>query len=134
MHTGSQSQRHSFRYVVSLRLYPCSITGATVLDYLCFDLLSTFFLSTRRSIRLLRFCLAFTMVLLGSLEIALKCTRPRQRFWFMLGGILCQRAGCVKEENIKNTTCIIFSSQLYLEYQNLSCSMLLLMNLHFGTT
>ena len=35
-------------------------------------------------------------LLLGSLEIALKCTRPRQRFWFMLGEILRPRAGCVK--------------------------------------
>ena len=26
--------------------------------------------------------------LLGSLEIALKRTRPRQRFWILLGGIL----------------------------------------------
>jgi hypothetical protein len=35
-------------------------------------------------------------LLLGSLEIALKCTRPRQRFCFMLGGILCQRGEVVK--------------------------------------
>ena len=33
---------------------------------------------------------------LGSLEIALKRTRPRQRFWILLGEILCQRARCVK--------------------------------------
>ena len=40
-------------------------------------------------------------LLLGSLEIALKCTRPRQRFCCisnMLGEILCQRDEVVKEE------------------------------------
>jgi hypothetical protein len=31
------------------------------------------------------FAYAFTMVLLGSLVIALKCTRPRQRFIYVIG-------------------------------------------------
>src|SRR4026209_1607412 len=52
--TGKGSQRHSFRYATLLWLYPCSITGAPELGYWL-----PFARSTRRSIRLLRFCLAF---------------------------------------------------------------------------
>jgi hypothetical protein len=40
----------------------------------------------------------FTIQPFGSLGIALKRTRPRQRFWFMLGGISRPRTGCVKDE------------------------------------
>jgi hypothetical protein len=42
------------------------------------------------------FAYAFTMILLGSLVIALKCTRPRQRFMYYVGrysmteGGMCQ--------------------------------------------
>ncbi len=81
MQQGGKASVTLFRYVAHLRLYPCSITGAPELGYLH---LRAFARSTRRSIRLLRFCLAFTIPsedrLLGSLEIALKRTRPRQRF------------------------------------------------------
>jgi len=35
--TGKGSQRHSFRYAAGLRLYPCPITGAPELGYLCIN-------------------------------------------------------------------------------------------------
>src|SRR5258706_4449677 len=81
--TGKGSQRHSFRYVALLRLYPCSITGAAELGYL-------FSCSPVQLGGPFGFC-AFALlspVLLGSLEIALKRTRPRQRFCYVVGGIL----------------------------------------------
>ena len=90
--TGKGSQRHSFRYAALLRLYPCSITGAAELGYLLacspvqlggpFD-----------------FC-AFALLSplsLGSLEIALKCTRPRQRFYYV-GRYSMTEGGCCQEE------------------------------------
>jgi len=85
--TGRKSQRHFFqvrRTAYSVRLYPCSITGAPELGYLRF---------TRSPVQLggpFGFC-AFALLsefLLGSLEIALKRTRPRQRFCIVLSGIV----------------------------------------------
>jgi hypothetical protein len=63
-----------------------------------------FALSTRRSIRLLRFCLACTLrsfptALLGSLEIALKRTRPRQRFCYVVGRYSMTEQDPCQEEN-----------------------------------
>jgi hypothetical protein len=91
--TGKGSQRHSFqvRHIAcGVWLYPCSITGAPELGYwfLWFRRLR---LDQRSPIQLggpFGFC-AFALLapcghsrprLLGSLEIALKRTRPRQRF------------------------------------------------------
>ena len=38
---------------------------------------------------------------LGSLEIALKCTRPRQRFWYVVGqDCMTEGGGCQEVENI----------------------------------
>jgi hypothetical protein len=71
--------------------------------------LSAFSLSTRRSIRFLRFCLALiTLVSIhafgvldqrpGSLKIALKRTRPRQRFWLYVGrDCMTEGGGCQGE-------------------------------------
>jgi hypothetical protein len=82
--TGKGSQRHSFqvRHIAcGMWLYPCSITGAPELGYL--RLCSPVQLGGPFG-----FC-AFALLspcghsrprLLGSLEIALKRTRPRQRF------------------------------------------------------
>src|SRR5262245_17398862 len=55
MQQGGKASVTLFRYVANWRLYPCSITGATELGYLL-----PFACSTRRSIRLLRFCLIYT--------------------------------------------------------------------------
>ena len=84
MQQGGKSQRHSFqvrRTAEGVRLYPCSITGAPELNY-------SFTLSFFQLGGPFGFC-AFALLtpcsrlrprLLGSLEIALKRTRPRQRF------------------------------------------------------
>jgi len=61
--TENSSQRHSFQIRHLSWLYPCSITGAPELGYLVWSGRPrpyTFTRSTRRSIRLLRFCLAYT--------------------------------------------------------------------------
>ena len=54
--TGMRASVTLFRYVADWRLYLCSITGAPELGYLRLRAIAR---STRRSIRLLRFCLAF---------------------------------------------------------------------------
>ncbi len=80
-------------------LYPCSVTGAPELGYLGLD--GEFSAPT---VHLFNSEVHSASALLpglhhmppGSLEIALKRTRPRQRFWFMLGGIVCRRRGDVK--------------------------------------
>ena len=41
------------------------------------------------------------LVLPGSLEIALKRTRPRQRLCMLLDGILCASEGTVKREDLE---------------------------------
>jgi hypothetical protein len=94
--TGRGSQRHSFRYVANWRLYPCSITGAAELGYLPGV---RPFNSEVHSTSALLPCFQTAVIpdrVPGSLEIALKCTCPRQRFFVLLGGILCERRGCVK--------------------------------------
>jgi hypothetical protein len=70
MQQGGKSQRHSFqiRHIAcGVWLYPCSITGAPELGYSFWSRYGlhptrppSFALLTRRSIRLLRFCLACT--------------------------------------------------------------------------
>jgi len=83
MQQGGKASVTLFRYVALQRLYPCLITEATGLGYL----------RVRSPVQLggpFDFC-AFALLSplsLGSLEIALKCTRPRQRIWIMLVGIL----------------------------------------------
>jgi len=94
--TGRGCQRHSFRYAANWRLYPCSITGAAELGYL----------------------LVCSPVQLGgpfdfcAFALLSDCShsRPRARlsgnrfevylsssaFFMLLGGILCERHGCVK--------------------------------------
>ena len=106
MQQGGKASVTLFRYAAHVRLYPCSITGAPELGYLLRqgDPAPThvFALSTRRSIRLLRFCLAptimvFRPILPGSLEIALKRTRPRQRFYYLVGRDCMTEAGRCQE-------------------------------------
>ena len=86
------SQRHSFqvrRTAEGVRLYPCSITGAPELGYLHRSVRP--FNSEVHSASALLPCLQTAVIpdrVLGSLEIALKRTRPRQRFWILLVGIL----------------------------------------------
>jgi hypothetical protein len=80
MQQGMEASVTLFRYVATLRLYPCSITGAPELGYL-------FACSPVQLGGPFDFC-AFALLsefLLSSLEIALKCTRPRQRFWLYVG-------------------------------------------------
>jgi len=84
MQQGEKASVTLFRYVALQRLYPCLITEATGLGYLPEGVRP--FNSEVHSTSALLPC--FHRVLLGSLEIALKCTRPRQRIWIMLVGIL----------------------------------------------
>ncbi len=87
--TGMRASVTLFRYVALLRLYPCSITGATELGYLVLHVRP--FNSEVHSASALLPCFQTAVNpdrVLGSLEIALKRTRPRQRFWIMLGGIV----------------------------------------------
>jgi hypothetical protein len=77
MQQGGKASVTLFRYVASLRLYPCSITGAPELGYLCLSVRP--FNSEVHSASALLLC--FHHVPLGSLEIALKRTRPRQRLY-----------------------------------------------------
>ncbi len=42
------------------------------------------------------------MVLLGSLVIALKCTRPRQRFMYVIGRYSMTEGGMCQEEEWNN--------------------------------
>ena len=92
MQQGGKSQRHSFqvrRTAKGVRLYPCSITGAPELGYLRLRVRP--FNSEVHSASALLPCSHPAVIpdrVLGSLEIALKRTRPRQRFWIMLGEIL----------------------------------------------
>jgi len=77
MQQGGKSQRHSFqvRHIAcGVWLYPCSITGAPELGYSF-----PFALSLGGPFSFCAFAL-LSPHLLGSLEIALKRTRPRQRF------------------------------------------------------
>ncbi len=112
--TGKGSQRHSFRYVANLRLYPCSITRAPELGYLVWIGVDP--IPTCSPVQLggpFGFC-AFallsslgldTFVLdhrLGSLEIALKRTRPRQRFWYVVGRDCMTEGGGCQEGNSKS--------------------------------
>jgi len=89
MQQGGKASVTFFRYAATLRLYPCSVTGAPELGYL------------PEGVRPFNSEVHSASALLpgshpavipdrapGSLEIALKRTRPRQRFWFMLGGIV----------------------------------------------
>ena len=72
-----------------MRLYPCSITGAPELGYLPEGVRP--FNSEVHSASALLPCFQTAVIadrVLGSLEIALKRTRPRQRFWILLVGIL----------------------------------------------
>ncbi len=87
--TGRKASVTLFRYVALLRLYPCSITGAPELGYLRLRCVRPFN-SEVHSVSALLPCFqtVVSRPLLGSLEIALKRTRPRQRFWIMLVGIL----------------------------------------------
>lgn len=87
MQQGGKSQRHSFQVrhtTYGVWLYPCSITGATELGYLRLRVRP--FNSEVHSASALLPCLH--RLLLGSLEIALKRTRPRQRFWYLISGIV----------------------------------------------
>lgn len=81
--TEKISQRHFCQVRLTLlRLYPCSITGAPELGYLCWARKPRpyvhLFNSKVHSVSAL--LPRFQNVLLGSLEIALKRTRPRQSF------------------------------------------------------
>ena len=82
--TGRKSQRHFFqvRHIAfGLWLYPCSITGAPELGYLPGGVRP--FNSEVHSASALLPCFQTAVIpdrVLGSLEIALKRTRPRQRF------------------------------------------------------
>ena len=87
MQQGGKSQRHSFqvRHIAcGVWLYPCSVTGAPELGYLRLRVRP--FNSEVHSASALLPC--FHRDLLGSLEIALKRTRPRQRFCYIVSGIL----------------------------------------------
>jgi hypothetical protein len=85
MQQGGKSQRHSFqvrRTTKGVRLYPCSITGAPELGYLPVGVRP--FNSEVHSASALLPCFQTAVIpdrVLGSLEIALKRTRPRQHFY-----------------------------------------------------
>ena len=89
MQQGEKASVTLFRYAARLRLYPCSITGATELNYS----LSFSFFQLKGPFSFCAFALLSSLGLdtfvldhrLGSLEIALKRTRPRQRFCYVIG-------------------------------------------------
>ena len=90
----------------SVRLYPCSITGAAGLGYSYRTGVNP--VPTCSPVQLggpFDFC-AFALLselLLGSLEIALKCTRPRQRICSIVGQYsMTEERGCQEEEISSN--------------------------------
>jgi len=110
--TGKGSQRHSFRYVAFQRLYPCSITGAAELGYLFLVSIPSYstnfrpFNSEVHSTSALLPCFQTAVIpdrVLGSLEIALKCTRPRQRFCSIVGRYSMTEGGGCQEEKLPFT-------------------------------
>jgi hypothetical protein len=84
-------------------VYPYSVTGVPELDYLCFDF--TTFRSARSSVQLggpFDFCAfaSLSELPLGSLVIALKCTRPRQRFYVWYWAVFYDGAADVSRGRI----------------------------------
>ena len=100
--TGMRASVTLFRYAAFQRLYPCSITGAPELGYLVvWSRLLT--LNHRSPIQLggpFDFCAfaSLSPLSLGSLEIALKCTRPRQRFYYIGRYSMTEGGGCQEGE------------------------------------
>jgi hypothetical protein len=85
MQQGEKASVTLFRYVtLFMWLYPCPITGAPELGYL-HGCVRPFNSEVHSASALLP---RLHHVPLGSLEIALKRTRPRQRICILLGGIL----------------------------------------------
>ena len=108
MQQGGKSQRHSFQVRRVVRLYPCSITGAPELGYLGWTGITLSlqhvrpFNSEVHSASALLPGSHATVIpdrVSGSLEIALKRTRPRQRFLDYIGRDCMTEASRCQEEN-----------------------------------
>ena len=113
MQQGDTSQRHSFqiRHTPSAAwLYPCSITGAPELGYSFL-----FARSTRRSIRLLRFCLVLTISTRLS-ENRFETYSSSSAYLYFVGRYSMTEGGGCQEEN-----CIVrlsLQERLFLPYSH----------------
>jgi hypothetical protein len=103
MQQGESSQRHSFQVRHSVVVIPMLYNGSARIGLLGFGWGDP--APTRSPVQLggpFGFC-AFALLSslpLGSLKIALKRTRPRQRFWYLVGRDCMTEGGECQEEFI----------------------------------